>query len=127
MLGEVQHLDDLGPGYLIAMDETSLGKVIQHFVCICVVVGERFGFDPLRTVLKTAFAISQHPQVDEQQPCERLQFGQVFVGHDSGFDVACASHQSTALSLLVNPRAMSISASPASVTQKLRPSSFRLL
>ncbi|MNT80424.1 hypothetical protein D3C72_2198750 [compost metagenome] len=77
---------------LIACHHPDLHEFIQECIAIHVVRGEEFHLDLLRPVFKTAFAIGNRPQPDEEQASFIGQLNQVRVTEEAWFDVSCAGH-----------------------------------
>ena len=95
VFGEVVDLDDGQIADGVTRDEPRCGKLLKQFVDIGVtVIRQGSTSNPLRSILQSPFAISQHPQVDEQQARNRIEVCQFLVFHDRRLDVARTGHGS---------------------------------
>ena len=76
---KMHNLDIVGAIDHIAENEARVMQLLEQFVHILVVVGQRFVLDAFRPIFKSPFTISETPQTLEEKPRRVGQFGKFFV------------------------------------------------
>jgi len=84
-LGNLNEVITLGS---VPYDQTLLGELPQEVVAIANIVGQNFGLDSLRSILKPPIPIGYRPQPGEQQPGKRLTFRKLLGGEKPWLNVS---------------------------------------
>jgi hypothetical protein len=85
-------LDEFRAAHLVALDEFRVVQSLQHRVNVEVVGWENVDLDLLGAVLQATFTIRNSPQASEKQARSKVEFNQVFVREEPGFDVPRTRH-----------------------------------